>query len=172
MGKICTIVWQRNTGWHPGCPMISLLWKHGICSQQEGKKLPLRLQRDQVSNVWIKEQIYSPWSHHQIGFWPRSKAQNVSGISHLGCVREGDPIPGKRFWAPLSDPEFSRPCSHFLYLLSCVMDLPMCSGVFLRCLEHLPSWFPLNILYFPKETHKMENRTCSPGSVAETLSIQ
>lgn len=90
----------------------------------------------------------------------------------LGCKRGGDLIPGKRFWAPSSDPKFSRPCSHFLYLLSCVMDLPMCSGVFLRCLEHLPSWFPLNILYFPKETYKMENRTWSPGSVAETLSIQ
>lgn len=59
---------------------------------------------------------------------------------------------------------------HTTFIFSVSPHLSVCSLVFLCCLGSLFSWILLDIVYFPKETHKVRNITCSHGSVANTLS--
>lgn len=50
------------------------------------------------------------------------------------------------------------------------MGLAMFFVVFLRCLEPLSIWFPLDIVHVPMEAHKVGKQTWSPGNAADTLS--
>lgn len=106
--------------------------------------------------VMFGKKNFSQWSHHHTGLWLGSKAQDASGVSHL----RSDLIPGKRLWAPSSVQDFQ---DH-------VPTSSVCWAVQWVCQCALFSWLLLDILYFPKETHKVKSRTCSHGSVANTLS--
>lgn len=114
----------------------------------------------------LGKKIFSQWSHHHTGLWLGSKAQDMSGVSHL----RSDLIPGKRLWAPsyVQDFQDHAPTSSVFWDVQWLCQCVLWS--FCTALGSLFSWLLLDIVYFPKETHKVRNRTCSHGSVASTLS--
>lgn len=160
----------QNPAGHPVSPVFSMLWKHGICSQKEGDKTVFEAPKDQECNVSWKEQIFSHWSHQKTGFWLRSMVQDVSGVSHLGCVRGGDLIPRKRLWA-LSSYKTFKTVILLSLLLNYVMGLHMRSLVFWETLDLYlvdSPWIP----WIFQRKHMSGKQKIISGSVADTWSSQ
>lgn len=144
-------MWKRNQNGHPVCPVFLCSSNKEFVPNWKVAKLSLKFQRDHVSDVWKKK--ISQWSHHHTGLWLGSKAQDASGVSHL----RSDLIPGK-----------GCELLHLCKIFKTMLPLPLFVELYNE--YALFSWLLLDIVYFPKETHKVKSRMCSHGSVTNTLS--